>query len=132
MNRVTDEMVRKACEEYENAFNDIPDGHPNEDYEGIAMRAALTAILPMLTDPENVKFDEGDLFWPESDGEECANDMHTLLSNMHENESIEEGEVIRISRARNLPSVYVTIVTDEDECFVGYKLSAAPQHEVTK
>jgi len=73
---------------------------------------------------DQVEFDEGDLFWPDDDGEDCAESMFNLLESLHINGQIEPGQVVRVRRARNLPSVEVIITTFENGDFCDYKLAA--------
>jgi len=68
---------------------------------------------------------DGGISVPDDDGEECACSMDELLSNLHNNGQIDAGEVVRVRRAKNLPSVDVTITTDADGDYDTYQLAAA-------
>ncbi|MDE3021642.1 MAG: hypothetical protein KGI54_07255, partial [Pseudomonadota bacterium] len=57
------------------------------------------------------------------DGEQCASSMEELLCDMHGNGQIDAGEVVRVRRAKTLPSVDVMITTDEDGEYDSYQIA---------
>jgi hypothetical protein len=96
-----------------------------------AIRAHIERLTHLAAHPRvpDEPFYAGDLFWPDDDGEMCANDMCQLVQDMADNGMIESGATIRIRRAKSLPFSDV-VVTIEEDGTANYV--AAPQPDAAK
>lgn len=86
-------------------------GEPWRDLTGDKLMLALVQRIEEL---EAAPFGSGDLFWGEDDTEDCATSLDDLLQQRADNGCLEDGEILGVLRARNLPRMEVKVFVDSE------------------
>ena len=86
-------------------------GKPWRDLTGDGL---VLALVQRIEELESAPFGSGDLFWDAEETEDCATTLDDLLQQQADNGCLENGAIVEVLRARNLPRMVVSVTVDED------------------